>query len=90
MSKDRERKEKMSGKSQPSQWVLDSGASHHMTSNIHVFANLHILSEPINIGLTDRRIIVAEKAGKMNLVGGLTLKEVLYTPTFTCNLISIQ
>jgi len=34
-------------------WVLDSGASHHMTSNEHVFEELYNLSKPINIGLPD-------------------------------------
>jgi len=50
--KERKKQEKMSGKylGTPSlQWVIDSGASHHMTPHIDVLDNMHDLSEPIHI-----------------------------------------
>ena len=32
------------------EWVLDSGALHHMTSHEHLLEELHNLREPISIG----------------------------------------
>ena len=71
-------------------WVLDSRASHHMTFNGCVFESLHNLSKPISIVLPDGRIILAEKAGDVNLGAGWKLREVLHTPTFKENLISVR
>ena len=78
----------MSGMSQLSKWVLDSEVSHHMTSDLCAFGNLHSLYKSINIVLLDGRVIVAKEAGKVSL-GGLMLKEVLHAPTFTCNMLSV-
>ena len=83
----------MSGKSsraQPLQWVIDNGASHHMTPNITVLDKIHDLLNPICISQPERKIVVVKEAGTIYLGGGLTLKEVLYTPTFKCNLTSVQ
>jgi len=70
-------------------WVLDSGASHHMTSNECVFENLHNLSEPVSIGLPNGRIVLVKQVGDVNLGVGCKLREVLYTTAFKGNLISI-
>ena len=48
--------EKMTGKSlniTPMQWVLDSGASHHMTSSFAALENVYNLSTPIVISQPD-------------------------------------
>jgi len=83
----------MSGKSLSTsylQWVIDGGASHHMTPHIDILDNMHDLSEPIQIAQPDGKIIIVKKTGTVILDDGLILKEVLYTPTFQCNLISVQ
>jgi len=90
MFKQRERKDKMNGKFVSTKWVLDSGASYHMTSDLHILFNLHSLDEPVHISFPDGIMIIAKKAGQVKVRENLVLKEVLYTPTFTCNLISIQ
>jgi len=91
--KERERQEKMSGESlhsQSLQWILDTDPSHHMTPNIQVLENIYNLSTPINIAQPDGGIFSVTKAGNVNIGGVLTLKGVLYIPTFKCNLISVQ
>ena len=45
---------------------------------------------PLVIGLPDGRIILIQKARSVNLGSGLKLREVLHTPTFEENLISVQ
>ena len=71
-------------------WVLDSGASHHMTSHEYLLENLHNLHELISIGLPNGRIILVKKVESVNLGGGLKLKEVLHILAFKENLILVQ
>jgi len=61
-----------------------------MTPHINVLDNMHGLSNPIQIAQPDGKIIVVKKTRTVTLGDGLILKEVLYTPTFQCNLISVQ
>ena len=83
----------MSGKcfiSLPVAWVLDTGASHHMTSNLAAVNNGYTLSMPIYILQPHGRKIKVEKAGSVKLGPNIILRDVLYIPTFKCNLISTQ
>ncbi|KAK4425256.1 hypothetical protein Salat_1719500 [Sesamum alatum] len=76
-------KEKLS-----SQWILDSGASHHMTGNKHLLVNLvDILPTPI--GLPNGTCTNAVKKGSVILGDKLRLNHVLYVPQLSCNLISL-
>lgn len=91
--KEREKQARMSGKSlnvHSLQWVIDSGASHQMTPNLDALDNIHDLSELIHIAQPDGTIVTVKQARTAYLGGGLYLKEVLYTPNFKCNLISVQ
>lgn len=88
-----EQSDKLSGKcfhTTPMQWVLDSGASHHMTSNFAALTNVYTLSIPIIISQSDGRQVKVEQAGMVQLGPAIWPKDVLYTPTFKCNLISAQ
>ena len=89
--KERENKEKMSGKyNGPLQWVLDSGASHHMTFNRNVFSQLYKLPAAIYITIPNGKEETVTEGGIVNLGNGLVLQNVLYVPSFTCNLISVH
>jgi len=65
-------------------WVLDTGASHYMTSNLAALENICTLSTSIFISQPDGRQVNVE----VKLRSDIILKGVLYTPTFKCNMIS--
>lgn len=91
--KAKENQERMSGKNfsvVAIQWVLDSRASHHMTSNPHIIQNLTQLTRPIFITGPSGEILVIEQAGTVVISPNLILKNVSYSPKLNWNLISIQ
>jgi len=89
--KERENKEKMSGKyGGPVQWVLDSGASHHMTFNRNIFSTLSRLPAAIYVTIPNGQEEIVTEGGTVNLGNGLVLRNVLYVPSFACNLISVH
>jgi len=79
--------ERMTGK--PVTWTIDTGASNHMTRRIGDLCDLQeIASCPM--GLPNGSSVVATKEGSIFLDGNLCLKNVLYVPGLTCNLISVS
>ena len=72
-------------------WILDTGASHHMTAYINMLENLYDLNHhPINITVASEQVIRVEKAGKVVTREGLVPKNVLYNPAFNCNFIYVS
>ncbi|CAM8991331.1 unnamed protein product [Rhodiola kirilowii] len=69
-------------------WILDTGASYHMTGDSSLLQNLHSVSPSI-ITLPDGSTSVASQAGTVILGHGLHISNVLLVPNFTCNLISL-
>ncbi|XP_004243119.1 uncharacterized protein [Solanum lycopersicum] len=69
-------------------WLIDSGASHHMTGN---FSSLYdIMSVPeCSIGLPDGTRVVANYCGSVQISANLILKNVLFVPNLKCHLISV-
>ena len=68
-------------------WLMDSGASHHMTSNRHLFMTYTPLSQQVMIELGNNNIIYAEGKGSICMeldVNGKqmngVLTDVLYAP----------
>ena len=93
MFKEEENQERLSGKKLPIaslEWILDSGASHHMTSNIIAINDLCDLPQAIYILIPNGIVVKVKQAGTVNLRHGLVQKNVLYSPEFKCNLISVQ
>ncbi|KAL2944303.1 Retrovirus-related Pol polyprotein from transposon TNT 1-94 [Bienertia sinuspersici] len=71
-------------------WIVDSGASHHMTGNQQIVKNLHQGNHRTRINLPNGETSVIEGVGEVYLQNGMTLKNVLYIPTFKHNLLSVQ
>ena len=71
-------------------WIVDTGASDHMTYNLHFFTKLQPLSNPIHITLPDGSIKTVSQAGQIVLCPKLTLHNVLYVLDFKFNLISVN
>ena len=77
------------------QWLIDSGASSHMTKKRDV---LEKLDEPENVALGEGRVMKALESGNvhMNMLflgsksKGAVLYNVLYVPKLACNLFSVR
>lgn len=70
-------------------WLLDSGASHHMTGTLSLLHDCHDLP-PSSVSLPDGVQTTAMSEGSVSLVSGLALGNVLYVPNLKCSLISIS
>ena len=81
--------EKLTGKQVKNSWLLDTGASNHMTGDINLLTKLIDVS-PCPVGLPDGRNTIADKEGTVNFGKGLALNNVLYVPNLACNLISVS
>jgi hypothetical protein len=80
----------MAGNCREIRWVLDSGASHHMTPLLSLFNKLHRIEKPFSIITPTWSAVIVESMGNITLDKDITLKDVLFIPDFNCNLISIH
>jgi hypothetical protein len=71
------------------QWVIDSGASHHMCNRRSSFIKLKKLEMPIGIRLGDNSIVHATHHGVARITASFKAYA-LYTPTFKFSLLSIS
>lgn len=69
-------------------WILDSGASDHVSPFINLFSKLHSIN-PIPIQFPDGTTINAHFSGTIPISDTLCLTDVLYIPQFKFNLLSI-
>lgn len=87
-SENAESSEKLNGKKKYAEFIIDTGASHHMTWNLSYLSNITDIA-PCDIGLPDGKSALAIKQGDLCLGGDLWLKGVLYSKDLTCSLISV-
>ena len=81
-----------------SKWIIDSGASSHMTHNKDILMNYKEFAVPENVALGDSSVVKALGSGTVSLMMFLdgnkmkkgTLRNVLYVPKLTCNLFSVR
>jgi len=71
------------------QWVIDSGASHHMCNDHSSFPTCKKLSHPIVIHLEDNNSVTAAYYGSLNVIPGYQV-QALHTLTFRLSLLSIN
>ncbi|KAH9705236.1 retrovirus-related pol polyprotein from transposon RE1 [Citrus sinensis] len=80
---------RISGKRNSMEWILDTGASHHMTGNRKIVRD-SVSVIPCSILLPDGNVTIANTEGTIVLASHLRLNNVLFVPSLTCNLISVS
>ena len=76
-------------KANSTSWILDSGATDHVSSSQTNFHSYHQIN-PITVKLLNGHLVHATHLGTIQLSTFITLHDVLYVPAFTFNLISIS
>ena len=79
------------------EWIIDSGASHHMTNNRKYFKKIDPVREVAIVEVGDGRTLSVEGVDsiqlKLQLSSGKTtncvIKDVLFVPKLACNLHSV-
>ncbi|CAA7053596.1 unnamed protein product [Microthlaspi erraticum] len=80
---------RLSGKIEYSDWVLDTGASNHMTGSADFLADLKYIL-PCSIGLPNGQQTLTRTKGTVVFDKDFSLKNVLLVPELKCNLISVS
>lgn len=81
--------DRLSGKDIHVKWIVDSGASHHMTGSLNLLSDVCDLA-PIPVELPDGAKVTALKAGKLQLGNGIYLNNILFVPNLHCTLIYVS
>lgn len=71
-----------------SYWIIDSGASNHMTDNKHVFSSLNVTNSLVT--LADGSSSTAIGIGNDHPSSNPSLNSSLYIPQFPMNLLSMS
>ena len=79
----------MNGKFHDTSWIVDSGASRHVTCLDTWLFDVHHISK-CPVGLPNGKCITATKEGSIRLTDKIILKNVLFVPDLRCNLISVS
>ncbi|KAK9668533.1 hypothetical protein RND81_13G067200 [Saponaria officinalis] len=70
-------------------WIVDTGASDHMTPHVDLLTDVTTLSKPIFVALPDGHVKVVTKVGRLVLSPHIILTHVLIVPDFQQNLLSV-
>ncbi|KAL2935775.1 Retrovirus-related Pol polyprotein from transposon RE1, partial [Bienertia sinuspersici] len=71
-------------------WILDSGATHHMTNNKEMMKEFIEVEDSPKISLPIGETSGIKGVGKVILKNGIELKNVMWIPSFKQNLLSIH
>ncbi|KAL6323166.1 hypothetical protein AAG906_027445 [Vitis piasezkii] len=78
---------RLNGKFDTKSWIIDTGATHHVTGDLSwLFDTIALFECPV--GLPNGESVVATQSGSVRLSNNITLKNVLYVPKLNCNLLS--
>jgi len=70
-------------------WILDTGATDHVTYLRNAFVNFHEI-KPIKIILPNESFLYANYVGTVHITQSLIIYDVFYIPNFTLNIIFVQ
>ncbi|KAF7821898.1 Retrovirus-related Pol polyprotein from transposon TNT 1-94 [Senna tora] len=71
-------------------WIIDTGASSHMSSDFNLMKLVTSVNPPIKVHLPDSSTKVVTQKGQACLHPKLTLQNVLIVPSFKFNLLSVN
>ena len=86
------------GSSMTEKWIIDSGATSHMTHSKELFYHYRKFEVPEKVSLGDGRTVEAIDTGdiqvnmtfKVSEQKSCVMRGVLYVPKLTCNLFSVR
>lgn len=81
--------ERLSGKAMFRDWIVDSGASHHMTGTINLLSDIYPI-DPCPVGLPNGETAYAVKEGSLFLGDTNCLHHVLFVPNINCTMLSVS
>ncbi|KAL2941173.1 Retrovirus-related Pol polyprotein from transposon RE1 [Bienertia sinuspersici] len=81
--------DKMTGEPLSLSWIVDTGASHHVTDDATCLMDVHTIY-PCPVGLPDGSHAMATTEGCVFLADNIILEHVLFVPQLNCNLISVS
>jgi transposase InsO family protein len=71
-------------------WIIDSGASEHMTNCSHLFSSYFPSSGSEKVRIADGSYSSIAGKGSIKISEQITLQSVLHVPKFACNLLSVH
>ncbi|KAL2932887.1 Retrovirus-related Pol polyprotein from transposon RE1 [Bienertia sinuspersici] len=71
-------------------WIIDTGATHHMTGNLQFLSHVKPTSNDLKINLPNGGLSMVSHSGRAHLKNGMTLSNVMYVPSFRHNLLSAK
>lgn len=72
------------------EWIIDTGASHHMTGNIDILEQIEECRDGSKVNLPTEQTSSISHTGLVKLSNELKLNNVLYVPAFRHNLLSVK
>ncbi|XP_019157471.1 PREDICTED: uncharacterized protein LOC109154047 [Ipomoea nil] len=71
----------------PTVWIVDSGATDHITCSLEYIENCFPIND-VSVKLPNGEVVQVTHMGEVRLLPDLLLKNVLYIPSFTFNIVS--
>ncbi|KAG2689059.1 hypothetical protein I3760_09G123000, partial [Carya illinoinensis] len=73
-----------------SPWIIDSGASDHMTGDEKLFSTYNPCYKNLTVRIADGSLSKVAGTGSVRVSENITLDSVLLVPKLNCNLLSIS
>lgn len=71
-------------------WIIDSGATDHITSHKHMLTEIRNVPEPYAVSMPNDECLIVSQVGKSILHPEIVLSDVLLIPGIRHNLINVS